>query len=253
MTDEEQVGDRFLHGFTASFTMILVSEIADKTFFIAAIMSSQYNRLVVYIGSFGALIVMTVLSVVVGAVMLSMIPPNITDLIANLLFLAFGLHSLKEGLQMKKNDTTEFQETQIELKQLNENKMNDPEADTASITSNQSIVKQVFNRVLLQAFTLTFLAEWGDRSQIATFALAAQKNPYGVCVGGIAGHAICTGIAVIGGSLLSRKIDPKSITIIGGIVFCGFAIVGLSKMAMDDKFGDLLNWKPDEEEDLAAD
>jgi putative Ca2+/H+ antiporter (TMEM165/GDT1 family) len=33
--------------------------------------------------------------------------------------------------------------------------------------------------VMTEAFTLTFLAEWGDRSQIATIALAAAKDPYG--------------------------------------------------------------------------
>ena len=32
--------------------------------------------------------------------------------------------------------------------------------------------------IFLQAFTLTFLAEWGDRSQIATIVLAARE----VCV-----------------------------------------------------------------------
>ncbi|BFF90179.1 transmembrane protein 165 [Drosophila madeirensis] len=78
-------------------------------------------------------------------------------------------------------------------------------------------------RILAQAFTMTFLAEWGDRSQLTTIILAASKDVYGVIAGGIIGHCICTGLAVIGGRLVASKISVRTVTIVGGIVFIGFA------------------------------
>ena len=79
-------------------------------------------------------------------------------------------------------------------------------------------------RVFTQAFTLTFLAEWGDRSQIATIALASSKNVFGVILGGIIGHAFCTGLAVVGGRMLAAKISEKTTTLVGGTLFMFFAI-----------------------------
>jgi Ca2+/H+ antiporter, TMEM165/GDT1 family len=48
-------------------------------------------------------------------------------------------------------------------------------------------------RIFMQAFTMTFVAEWGDRSQLTTIILGARENAYGVVIGGVIGHAICTG------------------------------------------------------------
>ena len=38
----------------------------------------------------------------------------------------------------------------------------------------RNVLLAFFSRIFLQSFTLTFLAEWGDRSQISTIILAAR-------------------------------------------------------------------------------
>ena len=85
-------------------------------------------------------------------------------------------------------------------------------------------MRSLLNPIFLEAFILTFLAEWGDRSQIATITLATHKNPIGVTIGGIVGHSICTGGAVIGGQLLAAKISQRTVAYLGGAVFMMFAL-----------------------------
>jgi putative Ca2+/H+ antiporter (TMEM165/GDT1 family) len=57
---------------------------------------------------------------------------------------------------------------------------------------------------------MTFLAEWGDRSQIATIALAGSEDLLYVTIGGLLGHAVCTTVAVVGGRLLAARISVKT-------------------------------------------
>ncbi len=64
----------------------------------------------------------------------------------------------------------------------------------------------------------------GDRSQIATIALASSKNVFGVVLGGLVGHAFCTGLAVIGGRMLAARISEKTVAVVGGVLFIFFAI-----------------------------
>lgn len=52
----------FLHGFVAAISVIIVSELGDKTFFIAAIMAMRHSRLTIFVGAMGALASMTILS-----------------------------------------------------------------------------------------------------------------------------------------------------------------------------------------------
>lgn len=52
----------FVHAFVAAISVIVVSELGDKTFFIAAIMAMRHPRLTVFLGAASALALMTVLS-----------------------------------------------------------------------------------------------------------------------------------------------------------------------------------------------
>ena len=90
-------------------------------------------------------------------------------------------------------------------------------------TAARRLLRRFVTPVFLEAFLLTFLAEWGDRSQIATISLAAHDNPYGVTAGAILGHSICTGTACIGGELLARKISQRTMATAGGALFFLFA------------------------------
>lgn len=56
----------FVHAFVASLSVIVVSELGDKTFFIAAIMAMKHARSTVFAGAIAALGIMTLLSALGG-------------------------------------------------------------------------------------------------------------------------------------------------------------------------------------------
>lgn len=57
------VDSGFQQGLVSGFLLILFSELGDKTFFIAVLLALKQNKGVVFAGTFGALAVMTVISV----------------------------------------------------------------------------------------------------------------------------------------------------------------------------------------------
>ena len=78
------------------FTMTVATELGDKTFMIAAIMAMRYNRLLVFVGAAGALLVMTVLSVGIGVALPNLMPKQYTHYAAAALFAYFGVKLLSE-------------------------------------------------------------------------------------------------------------------------------------------------------------
>ncbi|ORY35382.1 hypothetical protein BCR39DRAFT_509174 [Naematelia encephala] len=285
-----------------AFIMIVVSEIGDKTFLIAAIMATRHPRITVFGGAFASLVVMSILSAALGKVILGVIPKVWTLWAAAILFLGFGLKMVQEAMSMSggnshiqeemreveeeleedssRHDPQNPRGTVIPLEAMEEGKAgeesgppssprNGPRSSMSSSSnygrsssprpgrSGPSInfplthgmggvgpmvkdkkhwtrvirervrtsLQLMTNPVFAQAFVLTFLGEWGDRSQITTIAMGAAHSVPVIAFGTILGHGLCTFGAVMGGRYLSTKISVKHITSIGAAAFLIFAVL----------------------------
>jgi Ca2+/H+ antiporter, TMEM165/GDT1 family len=211
-----------LQGFTAGLLLITISELGDKTFFIAMCLAMRHSRRIVLAGAMSALAAMTILSVGMGQT-LSLLPKSVTHYAEVLLFLFFGLKLLYDAYQMPGRVATKTLTSDC-LPTANATEAEREAAEAIAAADSKLTVKTPL-AIYLEAFTLVFIGEWGDRTQFATVTLAASNNPWGVTLGAIAGHLICAMIAVIGGRLIAGRISERRVTLIGGVLFLVFAAV----------------------------
>nr|XP_016507423.1 PREDICTED: GDT1-like protein 1, chloroplastic [Nicotiana tabacum] len=207
-------------GFASAFLLIFFSELGDKTFFIAALLAARNSAAVTFLGTFGALGVMTIISVVLGRTFhyVDDILPfrfgendlPVDDIAAVCLLVYFGVSTL---LDASSSDGMKAEEEQKEA-----------ELAVSEFSGNGAGILAAANTIV-STFALVFVAEWGDKSFFSTIALAAASSPLGVIGGALAGHGVATLLAVLGGSLLGSFLSEKAIAYIGGTLFLVFAAV----------------------------
>lgn len=81
-------------------------------------------------------------------------------------------------------------------------------------------------RTILTTFALVFLAELGDKTQLAVLAMASRSTPWAVFVGAGAALLASTLLAVILGSTLPRLLPGSSTKILHYVAGSLFIIVG---------------------------
>ncbi|MBD2099411.1 TMEM165/GDT1 family protein [Leptolyngbya sp. FACHB-261] len=199
-----------LEGFTNALLLILVSELGDKSFLLAMLLAMRYPRWLVFAGVILALAVQTVIAAVAGQ-FLDLLPAAVVHWGIVALFLGFGGLLLVQAAQMQPNIAAHLEAEDLEEVQALENRL----------------PKIAWLAPLLESFVLIFLAEWGDRTQIATVALAAAHNPVGVAAGAIFGHGFCSGLAVLGGKWVAGRISERVILFCGGGLFILFGLLAI--------------------------
>ena len=80
-------------------------------------------------------------------------------------------------------------------------------------------------KIFLTVFGAVFVAELGDKTQLATMLFAADKDvsKYTVFIAASAALVVASAIGVLAGSLLSEFINEKYLHYIAGV---GFIIIG---------------------------
>jgi putative Ca2+/H+ antiporter (TMEM165/GDT1 family) len=82
-------------------------------------------------------------------------------------------------------------------------------------------------KLMLSTFGVVFLAEMGDKTQLATLALAAGGSRWGVFFGSALALIATSAIAVLAGGVVARYVDPVWIHRAAGVLFIVLGLVYL--------------------------
>ncbi|MDD4601376.1 MAG: TMEM165/GDT1 family protein [Negativicutes bacterium] len=177
--------------FLASLVFVVLAEMGDKTQLLAMAFATRYHWKTVMWGVFAATILNHLLAVVVGSYLTHFIPMNYIQIAAAASFILFGLWTIR-GDKLNGEDKTSS--------------------------------RSPFWTVAI-AF---FIAEMGDKTQLATVALAAQFNALiPVWMGTTTGMMIADGIGIIIGIVLGKKIPERAVKWFAAIIFILFGLFGL--------------------------
>jgi putative Ca2+/H+ antiporter (TMEM165/GDT1 family) len=178
-------------GFLASFVFILLAEMGDKTQLVALSFATKYKPMKVVIGITIGTLLCHLLSVIIGRNLSVFIPMHYLKLLVGLSFIGFGLWTLKGDTYDEKENKKKFS----------------------------------FGPVLTVAIAF-FLAELGDKTQLATISLAAQYKTFcGVWLGSTLGMVVADGLAIIIGIVMGKNLPEKVIKYISAGIFVVFGLI----------------------------
>lgn len=209
--------------FLVSLVLIMVGELADKSQLLALCLATRYKAWQVIVGIFAATFVVHFFTTLAGQTLGAFIPASILPWLTGLLFVGFGLWTLKGDA------------------------IDDAEADRG---------RGRFGPILA-TFVAFFLAELGDKTQIMTMTIAADPGSallaylhsagpavkgwldstgltlegitpmgqfWGVTLGSTVGMVVADAVAIAVGSMMGARLPELALRRVSGVVFILFGI-----------------------------
>ena len=159
--------------------VIFIGELPDKTMFASLVMATRGRPLQVWLGAATAFLVHVLIATTVGVALFAVLPRRVVDAVVAVMFLLGAAFAWREGTK-----------------------------------EDEDLVEQEASKhgVVLTAFIVIFLAEWGDLTQILTANLAAKYHaPFSVGIGATLALWAVAGLAVASGQTLMRFVNIATI------------------------------------------
>jgi putative Ca2+/H+ antiporter (TMEM165/GDT1 family) len=189
--------------FLASLTFVVLAEMGDKTQLLAMAFACRYKAHQVLAAVFVATVLNHGFAVAVGRFLTTVVPLDVISLIAAASFIFFGLWTIR-------GDRLEGEDKKASK----------------------------FGPVVTVAIAF-FLAEMGDKTQLATISLAVRySNTLGVLMGTTTGMIIADAFGILVGVVMSKRIPERTIKWISAGVFVLFGLAGVFE-ALDHRIGAL--------------
>lgn len=178
-----------LEGVLVPLVTIALAEMGDKTQLSVLLLSSktkEYSKLL--LGVILAFLIVDGIAILLGSYITNLVPVNMLKLLSAAVFITYGILTLRNNKEEEEEDAS-------------------------------------FQNPFYAGFTMIFLSEWGDKTQIAAALFAVKYNPWQVLIGVMAALSLLSVIAVYLGRFIAGRIDRRLISKIAGTLFI---VIGVS-------------------------
>jgi Ca2+/H+ antiporter, TMEM165/GDT1 family len=181
-----------LAAFSAAFLLVVLAEMGDKTQFVAMTFAAKYNPFKVLFAIFLGTVANFAMVIVIGQLLIEIVPIDAISLVASVAFIAFGVWTVREEKAKKGN------------------------------------VKVSRFGIIATVGIAFFVAELGDKTQLATLSLAVQyQNPISVLVGATLAMVVADGIGIVIGVVFCRRIPQRKLKWLSASIFVLFGLIGV--------------------------
>lgn len=180
----------------ATFLLIALAEFGDKSQLVCMTLAARHRGLPVVLGAISGFAVLNLLAVLFGAAVAAWLPEWVVTVAVAVLFAAFGISALR----YKEED------------------------------DDEEVEEKPGHGVFATTFLLIFLAEFGDKTQIAVAGMSSTIDTAAVWIGATLALACTSILGVLAGRKFLHRLPLTWIHRISGVFFLALAVYAVLRL-----------------------